>query len=49
MPIESKYVAVAAAIGFLAVLWLTGGSLYAAFGTLALIAGIGWVVHKIFR
>ncbi len=49
MPIENKYIAVAAAIGFLLMLWLTGGSLYAAFGVLALIAGIGWVIHKLFR
>ncbi len=49
MMIENKYMAVAAAIGFLVMLWLTGGSLYAAFGALALIAGIGWIVRKIFR
>ncbi len=49
MTIENKYVAIAAAIAFLVMLWLTGGSLYAAFGALALIAGIGWVVHKFRR
>jgi hypothetical protein len=49
MPIENKYMAVAAVIGFLVMLWLTGGSLYAAFGALALIGGIGWVAHKLFR
>jgi hypothetical protein len=48
MPIENKYMAAAAAIGFLVVLWFTGGSLYAAFGALALIAGIGWIVRKLF-
>jgi hypothetical protein len=49
MLIENKYMAVAAMIGFLVMLWLTGGSLYAAFGALALIAGIGWIARKLFR
>ena len=49
MPIENKYMAAAAVIGFLVMLWLTGGSLYAAFGALALIAGIGWTVRRFFR
>jgi hypothetical protein len=30
-------------------LLLTGGSLFAAFGALALIAGIGWAIHRIRR
>ncbi len=41
--------AVAAVVGFLVMLWLTGGSLYAAFGALALIAGIGWAARRILR
>jgi membrane protein implicated in regulation of membrane protease activity len=47
MLIENKYVAVAAALGFLLALLLTGGSLMAAFGILALIAGIGWAVRRL--
>ena len=47
MPIESKYVAVAAALGFLLALFLTRGSLVAAFGILALVAGMGWAVRKL--
>jgi hypothetical protein len=42
-PLESKYMAGAAVVGFLLMLLLSGGSLFAAFGALALIAGIGWV------
>jgi hypothetical protein len=49
VPIENKYMAVAAAIGFLVILWLTGGSLYAAFGALALVAGLGWIAHRLLR
>ena len=48
-PIESKYMAVAAAAGFLLTLLLTDGSLIAAFGALALIAGIGWAAHRLLR
>jgi hypothetical protein len=44
-PIESKYMASAAVVGFL----LTGGSLIDAFGVLALVGGIGWVVHRLLR
>ncbi len=47
MPIESKYVAVAAALGFLLALFLTHGSLVAALGILALVAGLGWAVRKL--
>lgn len=47
MPIENKYVAVAAAFGFLLALFLTHGSLVAAFGILALVAGMGWAVRKL--
>jgi hypothetical protein len=45
MLIENKYAAIAAALAFLLVAWLTG-SLYLAFGGLALIAGIAWAVRK---
>ena len=48
-PIESKYMAGAAVVGFLLMLLLTGGSLFAAFGALALIGGIGWIAHRLFR
>ncbi len=47
MLIENKYAAIAAVIGFLLALWLSGGSLTAAFGVLALIAGVGWAVRRI--
>jgi hypothetical protein len=46
-PIESKYMAGAAVVGFLLTLLLTDGSLIAAFGALGLIAGIGWVAHRL--
>ncbi len=49
MPIESKYAAGAAVIGFLAALVLSHGSLAAALGALGLIAGLGWVAHRIFQ
>jgi hypothetical protein len=44
-PIESKYMAVAAVVCFLLALLLTHGSLFAGFGALALVAGIGWVAR----
>jgi hypothetical protein len=47
-PIESKYMAGAAVVGFLLMLLLTGGSLFAAFGALALIGGIGWIALRLF-
>jgi hypothetical protein len=47
LPIENKYMAIAAAVGFLLTLWLTDGSMIAAFGVLALIAGIGWVARRL--
>jgi hypothetical protein len=47
LPIENKYAAMAAGAGFLVTLWLTNGSLYAAFGTLALIAGAGWAIRRL--
>ena len=47
MPIENKYTAIAAVVGFFLMLWLTDGSLIAAFGVLALIAGIGWAVRRL--
>ena len=46
-PIESKYVAAAAVAAFLLALLLTGGSLMAGFGAMALIAGIGWAVRRL--
>ncbi len=46
-PIENKYVAGAAVVAFLLALLLSHGSLFAAFGALALIAGIGWAAHRI--
>jgi hypothetical protein len=45
--IENKYAAVGAAVGFLLALWLTDGSMIAAFGVLALIAGAGWAVRRL--
>jgi hypothetical protein len=47
LPIENKYAAIAAVVGFFLMLWLTDGSLIAAFGVLALIAGIGWAVRRL--
>jgi hypothetical protein len=49
MLIENKYVVVASVLGFLLVLLLTDGSLMAAFGVLALIAGMGWAVRRVTR
>ena len=46
-PVESKYMAGAAVVGFLLALLLSGGSLFAAFGVLALIGGIGWVAYNL--
>ncbi len=46
-PIENKYIAGAAVLAFLLALLLSHGSLFAAFGALALIAGIGWVAHRL--
>jgi hypothetical protein len=46
-PTENKYVVGAAVGAFLLVLLLSHGSLFAAFGALALIAGIGWVAHRL--
>lgn len=48
MPIENKYVVIASVLAFLLVLWLSHGSLYAAFGALALIAGVGWAARRVF-
>jgi hypothetical protein len=47
--IENKYVVVDAVLAFLIVLWLSDGSLFAAFGALASISGIGWAVRRLFR
>jgi hypothetical protein len=46
-PIESKYMAAVAVVGFLLALLLSHGSLFAAFGALALVAGIGWVARHV--
>jgi hypothetical protein len=48
VPIENKFVVIAAVAAFLLVLWLSHGSLFAAFGALALIAGVGWAVRRVF-
>ena len=48
MPIENKYAVIAAVMAFLLVLWLSHGSLFAALGTLALIAGSRWAVRRAF-
>src|SRR5271157_3651154 len=45
--VENKYTAIAAVVGFLLALWLTDGSMIAAFGVLALIAGAGWAVRRL--
>jgi hypothetical protein len=49
LPIESKYMAIAAAVGFMITLMITHGSLMYALGVLALIAGVGWVARRIFH
>jgi hypothetical protein len=46
--LENKYIALGAAAVFLVVLWLSNGSMAAAFGALALIAGTGWVLKRFF-
>lgn len=46
-PVESRYMMTAAVIMFLLILLLSHGSLLAAFGGLALIAGIGWVARRL--
>jgi hypothetical protein len=46
-PIESKYIAVAAVVGFLLALLLSDGSLLPAFGAFALVAGLGWVAQRL--
>ena len=48
-PLENKYMVVGAVVAFLLALLLSHGSLFAAFGALALIAGIGWVAHRLLR
>jgi hypothetical protein len=45
--VENKYVGIVAVVGFLLMLWLTDGSMIAAFGVLALIAGIGWAARRV--
>jgi hypothetical protein len=46
--IENKFVVVAAVVGFLLALVFSHGSLIAAFGVLALIAGAGWAFRRMF-
>jgi hypothetical protein len=48
-PIENKYMVVAAVVAFLLALLLSHGSLFAAFGALALIAGGGWAARRLMR
>jgi ABC-type siderophore export system fused ATPase/permease subunit len=45
--IENKYAAAAAVVGFLLTLLFTRGSLMAAFGVLALIAGLAWAARQL--
>jgi hypothetical protein len=45
--IENKYAVGAAVVGFLLTLLYTDGSLMAAFGVLALIAGIAWAARQL--
>ena len=45
MAIESKYFIAAAVVLFTLALWFSDGSLVAAFGVLALILVIGWIVR----
>jgi hypothetical protein len=45
--IENKYTAIVAVVGFMLTLWLSDGSMIAAFGVLALIAGAGWAVRRL--
>lgn len=47
MLIENKYAVGAAVVGFLLTLLYTDGSLMAAFGVLALIAGIAWAARQL--
>ena len=47
--IENKYAPIAAVAGFLLALWLTEGSLPAAFGVLALTSGGAWAVRRLTR
>jgi hypothetical protein len=49
MLVENKYMAIAAVAGFLLMLWLTDGSMIAAFGVLALVAGTGWAIGRFRR
>ncbi len=46
MLVENKYFVIAAVILFLAAVVLTG-TLWAGFGMLALVAGIGWAVRRL--
>jgi hypothetical protein len=47
--IENKIFVIVAVVAFLLVLWLSGGSMFAAFGALALIAGTGWLIRRLGR
>jgi len=48
MLIENKYVAIAAAVAFIAATFYTDGDWVAGFGAFALIAGLGWAARKLF-
>jgi hypothetical protein len=48
-PLDNKFFVVAAVVAFLLSVLLSRGSLLAGFGALALIAGLGWVVHRLLR
>ncbi len=47
--IENRFVVIVAVIAFLLVLWFSDGSMFAAFGALAFIAGLGWLVRRLAR
>jgi drug/metabolite transporter superfamily protein YnfA len=46
--IENKYAVFLAVVVFLLILWLSHGSMFAAFGGLALVAGLGWAYRRLF-
>jgi hypothetical protein len=46
---ESRYAVLAAVAGFLLALLVSHGSVAAAFGAFALIAGLGWVARLVFQ
>jgi hypothetical protein len=48
MPLENKWFVALAAVCFMLALWYSDGSLAAAFGSLALVLGVGWSIGRIF-